>query len=103
MGVDEQLTEWWGFPVALMYAGATAVAASTWDLFDCPAAADFAAGVLRAAIDADDLATALRERQLRWLDDWQQRRDRDRALRFDAYDRHPHIWAGWSVVALHRG
>jgi tetratricopeptide (TPR) repeat protein len=103
MGVDEGLSEWWGFPVALLYAGASSVVASTWDLFDCPASALFAADVLRLAIEADDLATGLRELQMRWLHDWRNRRAGDRSLGFDGDDRHPHIWAGWSVVGLHYG
>jgi hypothetical protein len=103
LGVDEGLTEWWGFPVALMYAGASSVAASTWDLFDCPASADFATEVLRLATEADDLAAGLREAQLRWLRAWEERRQDNRALRLDHDDRHPHIWAGWTIVGLHYG
>jgi CHAT domain-containing protein len=103
VGVDDALNEWWGFPVALVFAGASAVAATAWDVLDTPASVQMAAEVLRAAADADDLATALQEVQVRWLRQWSAQRAGGRPLRRDESDRHPHLWAAWMVVGTHYG
>jgi tetratricopeptide (TPR) repeat protein len=101
-GIDE-LNEWWGLPVSVLFGGASAVLACAWDMIDSPAAADLAAELVGVARDADDLATALREVQLRSLREWAERRTVDRTFRSDETDRHPHLWAAWTVVGVHRG
>jgi hypothetical protein len=95
--------EWWGFPVVLLNAGASAVLATTWKTIDCPATAAIAAELVDAARNAPDLAAALRDVQLRCLAEWAQQRQGDRSFTFTAADRHPHLWAAWAVTGAQRG
>jgi CHAT domain-containing protein len=95
--------EWWGLPIALIFAGASAVVATSWDMLDCPAGARLAGELVTCARTADDLAPALREVQLRYLARWREQRGRDRSFTGTVDDCHPHIWAAWSVVGVIRG
>lgn len=95
------MSEWWGVPVALLYAGARCVLATAWDLIDCPATASVAAEVLALAAHAPDPAAALREVQLRRLHTWSIRCAEDRTFTGAPTDTHPHLWGAWLAITLH--
>jgi hypothetical protein len=101
--VSSDIVEWWGFPVAMIHAGARAVAATGWRVFDTPAGVAVAADLAARARTTPDLATALRELQLEHLRAWERQRIGDRTFTGRAGEHHPHLWAAWTVVGVAGG
>lgn len=103
LGAAPELSEWWGLPIALLYAGSTAVAASMWDLRDFPGSVAAASELLELATTSPDLAEALRQVQMHHLREWEKQRSVDRSFRRTEDDHHPYLWAGWAVVGVRGG
>jgi hypothetical protein len=90
--------EWWGFGVALLWQGSRQVVGSVWKLIDCRATARFAVELVSRLRSGVDPVLVLHRLQLEWLEDWERRVDEP--FSGSTSDRHPILWAGWSVTGV---
>lgn len=90
--------EWWGFAVALLWQGSRHVIGSLWPLVDCAANTAFAIELANRIRAGFEPALALHGLQIDYLDEW----ERSRAAPFSGAtaDRHPILWAGWSLTGV---
>lgn len=84
--------EWLSLATALLWAGASTVISCLWRVAD-QAGAAFDPEMIDCLVEADDVAVAVRNRQLQHLDRWRSR---------DARPLPPYVWAIPAVMTVHR-